>query len=550
MIGSPVGNAQRPQQRTHEVARYPAPQGGMDIRQAIGSEDLNTCVYTYNLLPFEYGLRVRPGYQEWQIGLDDGNGLGVHTLIPYDSAQDSGAGDSLFAVTNEGIWNVGVYAATPVLLIAFADQSADAGYGTYAHYVDDSGDDVLFYADSLNGLYTYDAQTSTWAVASGIVGPVIADIKFIVSHKQRLWMIEENSTKAWYLEIGSNSGQATEFFFGSKFKHGGTLEGLFSWTVDGGAGVDDLLVAVSHAGDVLVYQGSDPDLTDWEQRGTYFIGEIPNTPRFGTETGGELFLLSVYGIISMSDLLNGVDTSILQSDVEGSTMAYKIAGLLREQMRRTIELKGWEVTVVPSDGGILISTPTIGSAAPIQYYYNVGVQAWGLWRGVPMSCFDEYSGAVVFGTADGRVCRMDVEVDEKKLTPMDPQFNGDAIEFSILTSFTSFGQPAVYKRPKLIRPDFISQKAPIQTSVVRFDFDTSEGLDFGFSTPDRFNVGTWDADNWDFAVWGSQNGTTFPSIGGSWGTGRYMAIATKGNSRTATRLIGWDLIYDTGGPMI
>tara|TARA_R110002124_G_scaffold280568_1_gene453945 strand:- start:59 stop:562 length:504 start_codon:yes stop_codon:yes gene_type:complete len=166
-----------------------------------------------------------------------------------------------------------------------------------------------------------------------------------------------------------------------------------------------------------------------------------------------------------------------------------------------------------------------------------------------MTCFDEYQGSVVFGTADGRVCRMDVPVDDKRITPVEPEFNGESINFSILTSFTSFGQPAVFKRAKLIRPDFIAQKAPLHSSVVRFDFDTSEGLEFQFGTPDRFGVGIWDADKWDFAVWGSDSGTTFPSIGGSWGTGRYMAIATKGSARTTTRLIGWDLIYDVGGPM-
>ena len=550
MIGSPVGNAQRPQQRSHEVARYPAPQGGMDIRQAIGSENLNTCVYTYNMLPFEYGLRVREGYQEWQVGLNDGNGLGVHTIIPYDSAQDQGIGDKLFAVTNEGIWDVEVYGAAPVLLLTFADQTSGAGYGTYAHYVEDSGRDVLFYADSLNGLFEYEPATDTWAVASGVTGPVVADIKFIVAHKQRLWMVEENSTNAWYLDIGSSSGQATEFYFGSKFKHGGTLEGLFSWTVDGGAGVDDLLVAVSHAGDVLVYQGSDPISDDWGQRGTYFIGEIPNSPRFGTESGGELFLLSVYGLVSMSDLLSGVDTATLRSDVEGSTMAYKIAGLIRQEMREKVALEGWDVTVIPSSGGLLISSPTVGSAAPIQYYYNIGVQAWGLWRGVPMTCFDEYKGSVVFGTADGRVCRMDVPVDDQRITPIEPDFNGEAIVFSILTSFTSFGQPAVYKNPKLIRPDFISAEAPLHSSVVRFDFDTSEGVDFQFSIPNRFSSGFWDVDSFDAAVWGSDTGTTFPTIGGSWGSGRYMAIATKGSAKTTTRLIGWDLIYSVGGPMV
>lgn len=550
MIGSPLGNAQRPQRMTHQVARYPAPQAGMDIRQAIGSEDLSTCVYTYNILPFEYGLRVREGYREWQIDVDDGANAGVHTMIPFDIAEDSGAGDRLFAVNNEGIWDVTVEEAAPILMYTFLNQDPEAGYGTYAHYVNDAGRDVLFYADNLNGLIEYDSTLDTWAVPLGIKGPVIADIKFIVAHKQRFWMVEENSTKAWYLDVGSVSGNATEFFFGAKFRHGGTLEGLFSWSVDGGAGVDDLFVAVSHAGDVVVYQGSDPALDDWEQRGQYFIGQLPNTPRFGTESGGELFLLSVYGLISMNDLLNGVDTGVLRADLEGTTLSYKIAGLIREQMKNKIDLRGWAVSVIPSEGGILLSVPTTNSAAPIQFYYNIGVQAWGIWRDVPITGFDEFKGHIVFGTEDGRICRMDVPVDNKLITPVDPNFNGDDIEFSILTSFTSFEQPAVYKRPHLIRPDFLAQTPPLHSSVVRYDFDISESSGFQFSVPDIFSVGVWDADNWDSSVWGSSSGTTFPSIGGAWGYGRYMAIATKGKSRTTTRLIGWDLIYDTGGPML
>ena len=34
------------------------------------------------------------------------------------------------------------------------------------------------------------------------------------------------------------------------------------------------------------------------------------------------------------------------------------------------------------------------------------------------------------------------------------------------------------------------------------------------------------------------------------GSGRYVAIATKGASRSTTRLVGWDVIYDVGGPML
>ena len=130
MIGGVVGAMGRSQKRTHDVQRYPAPLGGVDLRKAIGSDDPSTCVYTYNLVPYEYGMRIRQGYREWQIGLDTGagNALGVSSVIPYYGATT--ATDKLFVATNEGIWDVTAEGGTPVLKVAFPVTTAAAGSGT------------------------------------------------------------------------------------------------------------------------------------------------------------------------------------------------------------------------------------------------------------------------------------------------------------------------------------------------------------------------------------------------------------------------------------
>jgi hypothetical protein len=550
MIGSPRGTSAKPQKQSSQVTRFPAPDGGMDIRKALGSSDLNTCVYTYNLCPFEYGLRVREGYREWQVGVNAGVSAGIHTLIPFDSVAEDGVGDKLFAITNEGIWDVTLYDSTPIQMVVFLDQTSDAGYGTYTHYVDQAESDVLFYADNLNGLYSYDAVGEVWTNTGILDNLDETTVKFVMSHKDNVWFAVRGSTVGYYLPILAKKGDVTAQYFGDKFDHGGTLEGLFSWTVDGGAGVDDQLVAVSHAGDVIVYQGSGPDEADWGMKGIYYIGEVPNTPRFGSEHGGELHLLSAYGLVSMNDLLQGVDTSVLRSGIDRSGIASKIAGLIREEMKAKISLRGWDVALAPSEGGILISTPTIGSAAPIQFYYNLATQGWGIWRDVPMQCFTEYQDSVVFGTADGRVMKMDVPYDNSLLDPIDPARNGDDIEFSVLTAYSSLQADGLYKRVKLIRPDFIAPLPPSHSSQARYDYDTDEGNNFQLREPSESAIGIWDAGSWDLAVWGSSTGSTFPTIGGAWGYGRYIAIATKGTSRSRTRLIGWDVIFDVGGPMI
>jgi hypothetical protein len=550
MIGSAKGTASRPQKRSHDVFRFPAPVGGVDIRQALGASSLQHCIYTYNLCPFEYGMRVREGYREWQTDVTAGVNAGIHTLLPFDSIQDGGVGDKLFAVNNEGIWDVTEYDTTPVQVAVFANQNADAGYGTFTHYVNQAEDDVLFYADNINGLWEYTASTNTWAVPTGITGLAVADVKFVMTHKNNVWFCLKDSTVGYYLPILANSGAVTAQFFGDKFKHGGTLEGLFSWTIDGGAGVDDILVAVSHGGDVIFYTGAGPDEADWGMKGIYYIGEVPNTPRFGSEQGGELYLLSAYGVSSMNDLLKGVDSAVLQTDIGGTGIASRIAGLIREDMKKSILERGWDIALIPTEGGLLLSTPTVGSATPIQYYYNLATQGWGIWRGVPMECFTEFKNSVFFGTADGRVMKMDVPIDNLMIDPVDPLLNGDDIDFSILSAYSGLETDGIYKRVKLIRPDFLSNLPPNHSSQIRYDFDVNEGVDFNLKQPALGSLGIWGVSEFDAAVWGSSTGQTFPTIGGAWGLGRYVAVATKGSSRSTTRLIGWDVIYDVGGPMI
>ena len=69
----------------------------------------------------------------------------------------------------------------------------------------------------------------------------------------------------------------TKFTFGAKFTYGGALIGVWSWTIDGGSGVDDFLVAISRGGDILIFQGADPSLADFALIGSWFVGEVPDS---------------------------------------------------------------------------------------------------------------------------------------------------------------------------------------------------------------------------------------------------------------------------------
>jgi hypothetical protein len=540
------GQLKRPKKQASKLFRVPAPYKGLDGRVPIAAGALDTCTYTFNLVPNDGGLELRKGYREWQIGVDDGGNLGATTIMPFNGLAADGSDDRLFAVNNEGIWDVTTPGAAPVIKFTFADQTDAAGYGVFIAYITDGGVKTMMYADSKNGLFTYDVATTTWAQTVGITGPTTTNINFIAVHKQRIWLIEEDAADSWYLGIGAITGAATKFAFGSKMKSGGALRGLFNWSIDGGAGVDDLFVGVSGAGDVVVYQGDDPGAAaTWELRGVYFIGALPVGPKFGTNQGGELFLLSVYGLIGMSDLLKGV--SVTSGADSGVTAP--ITSLLRNHMLTTREVAGWAVRDTPSEGGIVIDSPTLEGQRPIQYYYDHSIRGWGLWRDLAMTAFGTWRDAVVFGDADGRILYMDQEADNVLLTPpAPPAVNATAIEFSTLTSFSAFEKPGVFKRVHYVRPDFIGVAAPEFTAAPRFDYSTIEAGSPLATAPAK--VGLWDIDSWDSAVWGASTAEGWGFAYGGFGVGRYCAVAVRGFAYSKIILAGFDVIYDHGGPML
>ena len=547
-----AGSSNKPQENALQVTVMPAPTKGIDARAPTGNMPSDVCIYTYNLMPAEYGMLLRSGYREWCIGLDLGASTGVHTFMPFTGVLAGGEDDRMFAVTNEAIWDVTTY-DTPINKFTLAVQQDGAGHGVFAHYIDQGGDDFLYYADGLNGLLQYNGLSAavnpdTWVVATGINGPQLATTVFVMVHKQRMWLVEEGKSSAWYLPINAALGDATEFFFGGKFPHGGRVYALYNWSIDGGKGIDDLLVVVSSSGDVIVYEGDDPSSADnWFIRGTYYIGDMPQGRRVGSEYSGDLYLLSSFGLISMSDLIRGVDT---QNPSETS-LSFRVARPLREQIRAKRTLYGWEPIFLPAIGQLLILVPQAESESWVQYNLTLSTEGWGFWRGVPMTCVGDWTGLIFFGDRESKVHAMDTTRDAMTITaPPDPQVNGQPIDFSLLSSYQNLGAPGLHKMVQMVRPDFYGNAPPAYTIKVLYDYD--------FQEPDAVVQGDevaqqdeWDGSIWDVGVWSTVEGQSFGSLqlAGTSGIGRSCAIAMRGSSGAALRLITWDIMWKVGGPI-
>ena len=464
-----------PQAQALKSIHVPAPVGGINTVDPGLSMPATDCVYAYNLIAAEYGLRSRLGFQEWCTGLTGGTDNSVRSVLPF---VDTIPGETkLFAATKTGIWDCTLSSQGPSQVFAFNDSTEDAGLGVETVVSTPAGR-FLVYCDEQNGEHIYtpggpgwaagvNGVTAAWAnnvfvavgskvvnggnvyiatvagftavsgsgtgpsgTGSGIsdgtvtwnyvsaavakaIGPSLADqnngvpldvknLVFVTVWKSRLFLVERNSTRAWYSSINSLYGTLTSFDFGSKMRAGGFLVGLYNWSYDAGNGMDTLLVGVSSAGDVVIYAGTDPNsASTFGLTGCWSVGGVPAGRRVVTDYGGDLLVLSSIGVVPLSKLVVG------QPVVNGSRSPYataKIANLFNQLVSTYGTNLGWAIQIHPVDNALLLLIPTLEFASSSQLAMSFATLGWCQYRDMPMIAAGIFEGQLYFGTPDGRVC--------------------------------------------------------------------------------------------------------------------------------------------------
>lgn len=539
--------AARPQQAGIQAVTLPSPMGGVNAIAPVSAMSPADAIYAYNVVAAQYGMRVRDGWREWAVGVD--GGIAVRQLIPYGGIAGDGSQDKLFATTVSGIWDVTDFNVTPTRVVTFPSPGGAAGYGSSLAHVDDAGVARLVYTDELNGYYTY-TPGSGWTKLSGadVTGVDPATFAHCCVFKERLWFIQRGTSACWYLPIRSYKGAAKRFDFGNKFMQGGELAAIANWTQDGGQGIDNFLVAVSRQGDVLVYQGSDPDAAadssgaGWMMRAQWSVGPVPAGRQFLTRYGGELLILSQAGVVPLSNILRGQDTA--NSDLYASR---KISPLINADMATSRTSLGWSLTVHANRNLLIITTPLSAGGKRHQYVMFIPTAAWTVYRDIPMDAACVWQGSFFFTTSDGRVCIHTGTTDGVALNGT----GGGSIAFSLLTSFQTLGAEGRVKRVQMVRPLFRSDSAaPVYGLSARFDYDFVEpplGVGGGIVQASVWGPsGSLDVANWDQSYW-SGSTVIAQRLQGAQGIGRAVAIALVGQATTDTTLVSFDVLFDVGG---
>ncbi|MEY2667678.1 MAG: Myxococcus phage Mx8 [Pseudomonadota bacterium] len=528
-------------QPTERTATIPAPVG-MNVTDNAGSLPPGDAVEIVNMIRSQFGLRSRSGYREWVTGLGDE----VRTLIGFQGS--IGTEDRLFACLSDGIYNVTASTGTPAAAeYSFGTADANSGKVIATGFTKLDGTHALLLCDESNGYIWYDENGDVWtkpvagAGAGEIDGADPDDFVFVTIFKKRPWFVQKDSSLAWYLPVDSITGTVEPFDFGPHFRHGGTLVGLWSWTGDAGIGIDDHLVAISSAGDLVVYAGTDPSsAATFGQVGIWYLGQVPAGRRICTDFGGELLILSSLGVIPISRLSTGGG-----SLVEDSYASRKISPALGQELTDRGTDYGWDLRIHPEDKTLVIVTPDAGTSDDReQWALSTNGQGWAQHLGVPMNCVESWKGKFYFGDVDGRVCINDGDVDNNQLTGSS---NAVAIEWSVLTGFTDLGTPA-NKSATMAKPLFITDgTVPNYAIEARYDYDLSSIGAVPFSAQPG-TLWVWGTAIWGSSIWGSGRGTAGQWRGTS-GIGSSVAIALKGSSQARTTLAHIEVTYVSGGTL-
>jgi hypothetical protein len=527
--------------------------GGLNTASSLAAMPPDDAVMLVNMFGGDLGLRSRLGYYEHAVGMLTPASAActdrVRSIFGFNAAFK---GDSkLFACNQYGIYDVtGSTETLGVPAVNFPAASAKSGIGAATVIVAVVGGTplhTLVYTDEAYGYYLY--RNGAWSkvgmTGDGVTYEIAGGFNpgnavFCTVWKHRLWLVERDTADAHYLDLDAIAGTATRFSFAGKFPHGGSLVGLWSWTFDGGSGPDDALVALSSAGDVCVYMGTDPSIPGaFTFKGSYYIGPPPDSRRVSTDMGGDLGLLGSTGLVPLSKLVLG--------SIQGDTSQYptnKITPLISRMLNSYALYEGWGIKQHPTDNCLMIATPT-NDADPgsNQVVLSNATKGWATYEGLPIACMESFQSKLYFGTVDGRICINDGYTDNVKLaTPAvytEVQFRG-------ITAFNRYGT-LKQKRVQFIRGNFTSDGSPPNyVASARYRFNTSAPS--GGTTVSTLIGALWDTAQWDNDYWpGAQDFANEQRVVGSSGIGAEVAIAFAGKAVSRVVLIGFDVMYDTGG---
>lgn len=529
------------QEATGKITTLAVPYKGLNARSPFSATGPEFAISLRNAIPESFGLRTRKGYTEWAREIPGGS-VPVNSILSYFPAvaavstsapmqkedlstlmfntRVSRAGTppgQLFAAKGDLIYNVTAGGVGP-----WVPEVGVSGAGSYWNGVNfqNIAGAFLCVCNEQGGYAIYGTATGWEMPIQGtlpgqINGVNPATLCLVTIWKRRLWFIQLGTTKAWYLPVDSITGDATEFDFGSLFPHGGTLAYLANWTVEGGAGIDDNLVAISSQGDVAIYKGTDPDTADtFSQIGVWYVGPLPVGRRQVLSTGGEVYILSQFGVMPVSRLLQ--TTSLAAEDQQH--LSFNVDPIVARLMQDYSTFQGWQIVDLAKEELLVIGIPKEATQFGGMYLaYKATTQGWAFLTDTTYASLVNIGALIYAGTTDGRVVRaFDGPLDNVLLSAnligsfsnaFSSAFGGGyglsstglGIACQVTPAYQPMGDPGYVKRFTMVRPSFTARVVPTLTLQILTDYGAPAppvSPTLPIDTQAKWDVALWDVGKW------------------------------------------------------
>lgn len=544
-----------PQQRQHNLVTFPPPSRGLNTTGDLAAMPPTDAVECDNLIATELGLTVRNGWREYATNVGGDATHTIRSVMPYNGAPTNAmvsplSASVLWAATDQGIYLVegggNLSALAPSIALS---GSTFAGSFTWVNFTASGGGQYLVACSETDGGYLYNGvswmkMTSVGAPGPGVItGTAPEDFVQVVAWKRRLGFIKRGTGQAWFLPAGAVGGAATLFDFGPQLEHGGAVLGMANWTQDDGGGMDDRLMILGSAGDLVIYDGTDPtDATKFNNAGTWFVGQPPVGRRCFTTSGGNVYVLTQFGVIPVNQIVQGGLDNILTSDTDLLQQLRKIQDALNQDFQTLLNTPGWELLMLPQLALLMITRPSIAANEFIQYAFQQHSMSWSRLIDIPVYTLSRRLNEIYAGTADGRVLRvLDGTTDGMLLDGSGEQ----EIRARVTPAFNYMGDPSVIKQALMIRVSFLSSVPPSYTVMMNVDFGVSP---VSGSVPSGATLGAmWDAAFWDVSYWagGKTNSAEWRTVSGiGYSFAPSLFIATD----VSTTITSIEYMMKTGGP--
>ena len=522
--------------RVSEIKSMPAPVKGLNDTDSLATMGPEFALAMLNWFPDNTSLVIRQGYAVWQTGLS-GSPKTLMPFLPYSGAT------KLLAATDVGIYDV-TNQGTPgnILKTLHDGRLSYVQFGTvsqsYLVFANQSIQDPACLYDGTT--FTDFTQTATPTNPGQISGVDPLQLCYVHSHKRRLWFIQKDTMTAWYLPIDQLGGTAKPFYLGGIFPRGGKLNAIYTWSLDAGDGLDDVLIFQTDRGEIAGYQGNDPDVTaNWQLSSVHFISPSL-TDRGFADFGQDLIALTTFGAIPLSQVVGG---AMSVSPAEAS-LSKNISKTLNTIVNNRGAAINWEIINCPSIQSLVIIIPASGNDVAVQYVMNSVTHAWTQYD-MPIYTATMYNMALFFTDGKSTVYRFgDTFLDN---VPLDGS-GGKPVIASFMQAYSYFEQRGVNKHYNLIRPTWVSNYIPSYVLDISVDFAPKNIWSLPEPPPDYRPASLWGEAIWGVDLWTPGANAHF-KWDGIEGLGYCAALIIRARGNRPIEYVGADWAYEKGASL-